>query len=180
MSLQFQEEDFMGIDRFFQEAVYHDDTSLNAASSIEVELYEHEYMYPTFARVARESGNEEVASMFDAIAREEGEHAELLRKLYPQLEVKDSPETLEAKRLVAEIESQMQVVATDPRGLKRALETALEVESIEATKTYPAFAALARSQGKEEIAQAFDEVTRSEVRHMHWVQKALDRLCTAA
>ena len=63
---------------------------------------------------------------------------------------------------------------------KRTCHITVEVESIEATKTYPAFAALARSQGKEEIAEAFDEVTRSEVRHMHWVQKALDRLCTAA
>lgn len=175
MSLGCQD-DFMGIDRFFQEAVYHDETDRNAASSIEVEMYEHESMYPTFARIARASGNPEVAGMFEAIAREEKEHAELLRELYPQLEVTDSPETAEARRLVAQIEAQMAVVASDPRGLRRALETALEVESIEATRTYPAFAELARAQGKEAVALRFDEIVASERRHMHWVQRALDRL----
>lgn len=179
MTLHCQEEDFLGIDQFFQEAVYHDQTDLNAASSIEVEIYEHECMYPTFARIARNSGNSEVAGMFEAIAREEKEHAELLRELYPMLEVKDSPETLEARRLVGHIEQQMELVSTDPRGLRRALETALEVESIEATKTYPAFARLAREQGKEAVAVRFDEIVESETRHMHWVKRALDRLVTA-
>ncbi len=173
------QEDFLGIDRFFQEAVYHSETDLNAASSIEVEIYEHECMYPTFARIAHESGAPEIANMFEAIAREEKEHADLLRELYPQLEVKDSPETLEARRLVGQIEEQMALVSTDPRGLRRALETALEVESIEATKTYPAFARLARAQGQDEIAQRFDAIVESERRHMQWVQRALDRLVTA-
>lgn len=173
------QEDFMGIDRFFQEAVYHGETDLNAASSIEVEMYEHESMYPTFARIARESGNLDVAGMFEAIAREEKEHADLLRELYPLLEVTDTPETAEARRLVTQIEAQMEVVAQDPRGLRRALETALEVESIEATRTYPAFAQLARAQGKEAVARRFDEIVISEQRHMHWVQRALDRLVPA-
>ncbi|WP_218079781.1 ferritin family protein [Anthocerotibacter panamensis] len=177
MSLAPNETDFMGIDRFFQEAVYSAQTDLNAASSIEVELYEHEHMYPTFALIAEQSGDLEVAAMFHAIAREELEHAELLQELYPQLEITDSPETLEAKRLVAQIRTQMDVVTSDPRGLRRALETALEVESIEATKTYPAFAALAREQGKEEVALAFDEITRHETRHMKWVERALETLC---
>jgi rubrerythrin len=175
MSLDCQE-DFLGIDRFFQEAVYHNETDLNAASSIEVEIYEHESMYPTFAKIAFESGNLEVAGMFEAIAREEKEHADLLRDLYPHLEIKDTPETTEARRLVAQIEEQMQVVSTDPRGLRRALETALEVETIEATRTYPAFAKLAREQGKEDVAKRFDEIVHSEQRHMQWVQRALDRL----
>ncbi|WP_287128573.1 ferritin family protein [Candidatus Cyanaurora vandensis] len=177
MSLSPNDEDFMGIDRFFQEAVYHAHTDLNAASAIEVELYEHEHMYPTFAQVARTAGNLEVAAMFEAIAREEHDHAVLLQELYPLLEVTDTPETLEAKRLVEQIQTQMEVVASDPRGLRRALETALEVESIEATKTYPAFAALARQQGKEDVAHAFDEITAAETRHMKWVQRALENLC---
>ncbi|MBF2096789.1 MAG: hypothetical protein IGQ88_00205 [Gloeomargaritaceae cyanobacterium C42_A2020_066] len=179
MSLHHYQEDFMGIDRFFQEAVYHDQTDLNAASTVEVELYEHTCMYPTFAEIARQSGHPEVAAMFDAIAREEGEHAELVQKLYGELEVTDTPETQEAKRLVATIEAEMEKVASDPRGLRRALETALEVESIEATKTYPAFAALARQQGREDVALVFDEITRSETRHMNWVQRALDTLVPA-
>ncbi len=177
MSLGPNDTDFMGIDRFFQEAVYSDHTDLNAASSIEVELYEHEHMYPTFADLAAKAGNVEIAAMFSAIAREELEHAEILRKLYPQLEITDSQETQEAKRLVAQIRTQMDEVASDPRGLRRALETALEVESIEATKTYPAFAALARAQGKPEVAHAFDEITVAETRHMKWVQRALEQLC---
>jgi rubrerythrin len=160
MTLGCQEEDFLGIDRFFQEAVYHNETDLNAASSIEVEIYEHESMYPTFAKIALESGNLEVAGMFEAIAREEKEHADLLRDLYPHLEITDTPETTEARRLVA-------------------LETALEVETIEATRTYPAFAKLAREQGKEDVAKRFDEIVHSEQRHMQWVQRALDRLVTA-
>jgi len=179
MSLAPNDADFMGIDRFFQEAVYSSHTDLNAASSIEVELYEHEHMYPTFAQIARTAGNLEIAAMIDAIAREELDHAVLLQELYPQLEVTDSPETAEAKRLVAQIRTQMDEVSSDPRGLRRALETALEVESIEATKTYPAFAALAREQGKESVAHAFDEITVAETRHMKWVQRALETLCPA-
>ncbi len=176
MSLSANDTDFMGIDRFFQEAVYHNETDANAASSIEVELYEHEHMYPTFADLAQAAGNLEVAAMFRAIAREELEHAHILQELYPQLEVSDSPETQEAKRLVQQIRTQMDEVARDPRGLRRALETALEVESIEATKTYPEFAALARAQGKEAVAHAFDEITVAETRHMMWVQRALANL----
>ena len=176
MSLNHYQEDFLGIDRFFQEAVYHDETDLNAASTIEVELYEHECMYPTFAEIARQSGYPEIGAMFDAIAREEGEHAELVRQLYQDLEVTDTPQTLEAKRLVAEIHAQMEGGANDPRGLRRALETALEVESIESEKTYPAFVELARKQGKEEVARVFEEIVRSETRHATWVRRALESL----
>ncbi|MEN9276485.1 MAG: rubrerythrin family protein [Gloeomargarita sp. GMQP_bins_5] len=176
MSLSHFQEDFMGIDRFFQEAVYHDETDLNAASTVEVEMYEHECMYPTFAEIARQAGHPEIGAMFDAIAREEGEHAQLVRRLYQQLEVKDSPQTQEAKRLVAQIQAQMEVVAKDPRGLRRALETALEVETIESEKTYPAFAELARRQGKEEVARVFEEIVRSETRHAAWVRRALESL----
>ncbi|APB33049.1 Rubrerythrin [Gloeomargarita lithophora Alchichica-D10] len=176
MSLNHYQEDFLGIDRFFQEAVYHDETDLNAASTVEVEMYEHDCMYPAFAAIARESGYPEIGAMFDAIAREEGEHAELVRHLYQDLAVTDTPQTLEAKRLVTEIHAQMEVVANDPRGLRRALETALEVESIESEKTYPAFVTLARQQGKEEVARVFEEIVQSETRHATWVRRALASL----
>nr|YP_009546216.1 rubrerythrin [Gloeochaete wittrockiana]ASQ40277.1 rubrerythrin [Gloeochaete wittrockiana] len=175
MNLKFNQEDFMGIDRFFQEATHKDVTDLNAASSIEVEMYECDCMYPTFAQIARQSGQPEIASMFDAIAREEGEHADILRQLYTKLEIKDSPETVEAKRLVSAIENQIQVVTSDSRGLSRVLETALEVETIESQKTYPAFAKLAREQGKLEVAEAFDKIVQSETKHANWVKRALER-----
>nr|YP_009546046.1 rubrerythrin [Glaucocystis incrassata]ASQ40107.1 rubrerythrin [Glaucocystis incrassata] len=176
MSLTYNQEDFMGIDRFFQDAVYCNTTDQNAASSIEVEMYEHDCLYPTFAEIARKSGQPEIGAMFDAIAQEEGEHAELLKTLYSELTIKDSEETLEAKRLVSTIESQMEAVVSDPRGLLRALETALEVETIESKKTYPAFAKLAAEQNNMKVAAAFEQIVKSETKHASWVKRALENL----
>nr|AIU44562.1 hypothetical protein [Cyanophora paradoxa] len=180
MGLNYNQEDFMGLDRFFQDAVSHNNTDANAASSIEVEMYECDCMYPTFAEIARRSGQPEIGAMFDAIAKEEGMHAQLLTKLYSELEVKDSAETLEAKRLVSTIESQIDAVASDSRGLRRALETALEVETIESQKTYPAFAKLAAEQGNVEVATAFEAIVKSETKHANWVKRALENLLEVA
>nr|YP_009504601.1 rubrerythrin [Cyanophora biloba]AWW13817.1 rubrerythrin [Cyanophora biloba] len=180
MGLNYNQEDFMGLDRFFQDAVSSSNTNANAASSIEVEMYECDCMYPTFAEIARRSGQPEIGAMFDAIAKEEGMHAQLLTKLYAELEVKDSAETLEAKRLVSTIEAQIDAVASDSRGLRRALETALEVETIESQKTYPAFAKLAAQQGQLDVAEAFDAIVKSETKHANWVKRALENLLEVA
>ena len=44
-------------------------------SSVEGETYEYTTMYPTFARVAREEGFEEIAKYFDILTKAEHAHA---------------------------------------------------------------------------------------------------------
>ncbi len=45
------------------------------ASSVKGETYEYTEMYPTFAKVAREEGFEEVAKYFDVLTKAEHAHA---------------------------------------------------------------------------------------------------------
>ena len=45
------------------------------ASSVKGETYEYTEMYPTFARVAREEGFEEIAKYFDVLTKAEHAHA---------------------------------------------------------------------------------------------------------
>ena len=46
------------------------------ASSVEGETYEYTSMYPTFAKVAREEGFEEIAKYFDVLTKAEHAHAD--------------------------------------------------------------------------------------------------------
>lgn len=56
------------------------DTRKNLRAAIAGEIYEHATMYPTFARVAREEGFEEIAEWFETLARAEQSHAGRFRK----------------------------------------------------------------------------------------------------
>ncbi|MBT3223951.1 MAG: rubrerythrin family protein, partial [Proteobacteria bacterium] len=49
-------------------------TPTNLKTAIIGETYEHSTMYPDFGRKAREEGLEEVASLFDALAKTERQH----------------------------------------------------------------------------------------------------------
>jgi rubrerythrin len=58
-----------------------DDTAGNLLAAAEGEHEEWSELYPEFARVAREEGFEEVARVFEAIARVEKEHEDRFRRL---------------------------------------------------------------------------------------------------
>lgn len=61
------------------------DTASNLAAAIEGEHHEQTQMYPTFAKVAREEGLEEIADRLEAIAKAERHHEERYAKLLENL-----------------------------------------------------------------------------------------------
>jgi rubrerythrin len=62
------------------------DTKTNLKAAIEGEHYETEDMYPTFAKEAREEGNEEAAKLFDEVGKTEKHHEERYEKLLEMIE----------------------------------------------------------------------------------------------
>lgn len=64
------------------------DTAANLKAAAEGENYEWTDMYATFAREAHEEGFEEIAKLFEGVARIEKEHEERYRKLLQNVEEK--------------------------------------------------------------------------------------------
>ncbi len=63
-------------------------TNLNLKASIAGETYEYTQMYPSFAKVAREEGFEEIAEWFETLARAERSHAGRFQKGLDSLNTK--------------------------------------------------------------------------------------------
>ncbi len=64
------------------------DTEANLKDAASGEHYEWTEMYPSFAKVAREEGFDEIASLFDMVAEIEKHHEERYRKLLANIEGK--------------------------------------------------------------------------------------------
>lgn len=62
------------------------DTIANLKEAIEGEQYETITMYPTFAKEAKEEGNEQAALLFEQIAKIEAEHRDRYKKLLEMVE----------------------------------------------------------------------------------------------
>jgi rubrerythrin len=62
------------------------DTVANLKEAITGEDYEVKSMYPEFARIAREEGNNKAAVLFEQIARVESHHRDKYRKLLSMVE----------------------------------------------------------------------------------------------
>jgi rubrerythrin len=62
------------------------DTAANLKEAIAGEDYETTTMYPEFAKVAREEGNNKAAILFEQIAKVEAQHREKYRKLLEMVE----------------------------------------------------------------------------------------------
>jgi len=62
------------------------DTKTNLKAAMEGEHYETTEMYPTFAKEAKEEGNEEAAKLFTQIARVEKEHEKRYQRLLAMVE----------------------------------------------------------------------------------------------
>ncbi|MDQ3368105.1 MAG: rubrerythrin family protein [Myxococcota bacterium] len=63
-------------------------TDLNLKASIAGETYEYTQMYPSFSKVAREEGFEEIAEWFETLARAERSHAGRFQKGLDSLNTK--------------------------------------------------------------------------------------------
>ena len=62
------------------------DTKANLKAAIEGEHFENTEMYPGFAKIAREEGNEKAAELFEEISKVEKEHEARYRKLLEKVE----------------------------------------------------------------------------------------------
>ena len=62
------------------------DTKANLQEAIDGENYETTEMYPTFAKQAKEDGFEDIARLFEQIAKVEKEHEERYKKLLEMVE----------------------------------------------------------------------------------------------
>lgn len=70
----------------FRQAGKLGDTVANLKAAIEGENYETTEMYPEFAKIAREEGNNQAAILFEQIAKVEAEHRDRYKKLLKMVE----------------------------------------------------------------------------------------------
>jgi rubrerythrin len=104
------------------------------------------YLY--FAKIARELGNEEIATLFENTAHQETAHA------FAHLELIYPKQGLTVERL---------------------LEIAIEGELYETNRMYPEFEATARREGKLDAVSEFQEQAQESVEHAEIFQKAAKR-----
>ena len=114
------------------------DTMTNLKDAAAGENYEWTDMYATFAKEAREEGFEEIAFLFDGVAKIEKEHAKIWFKLLHDGAVPDTVTNLK---------------------------DAAAGENYEWTDMYATFAKEAREEGFTEIAALFEGVAKIEKEH---------------
>lgn len=107
--------------------------------------------YAFAASVARKEGFQHIAAIFEETAENEKEHAKVFFKHLAPL-----------AGLAVGIEATYPVVAGDTAAQLRA---AFEGEEEEHSVLYPEFARIAREEGFEQVAQAFERVARVEQHH---------------
>ena len=74
------------IDAAYPVDLYQENTVKNLLASVAAESHEHEEVYPTFARVAKEEGFNQIAASFNMIAKIEEIHSKRFAKLAKELE----------------------------------------------------------------------------------------------
>ena len=118
--------------------------------------------YSFAASVARKEGLEHVAAIFEETAANEREHAKLFYKHLAPL----APCALE-------IQAAYPVVAGDTAAQ---LKAAVEGENEEWTALYPEFAKVARDEGFDAVAKAFEWVSKVEKEHEARFKRLLDHV----
>lgn len=87
---QFLAEEFNGgeieIEASYPVDLYQEQTIKNLLASVTAESHEHEEVYPSFAKVAKEEGFNQIASTFSLIAKIEETHSKRFAKLAKELE----------------------------------------------------------------------------------------------
>ena len=90
ISFEYLAEEFNGeeieIDAAYPVDLYQENTVKNLLASVAAESHEHEQVYPTFARVAKEEGFNQIAASFNMIAKIEEIHSKRFAKLAKELE----------------------------------------------------------------------------------------------
>jgi rubrerythrin len=123
------------------------ETAKNLESAFAGEsMANRKYLY--FAKIARELGNEEIATLFENTAHQETAHAFAhLELIYPK----------------------------EGMSVERLLEIAIEGELYETNQMYPQFEATARLEGKLDAVSEFQEQAQESAEHAEMFQKAAKR-----
>lgn len=127
---------------------HHTETEKNLESAFAGEsMANRKYLY--FAKIARELGNEEIATLFETTAHQETAHAFAhLELLYPK---------------------------TALNSVEKLLEIAIEGELYETNHMYPEFEATARREGKLGAISEFQEQAQESAEHAAMFQQAAKR-----
>lgn len=73
------------VDADYPVDLYQEDTIENLLASVTAETFEHETVYPSFARIAEEEGFPKIAATFKMIAAVEAYHAQTFQKISDDL-----------------------------------------------------------------------------------------------
>lgn len=122
------------------------EANLNAAFAGECQA---RVKYGYFASKAKKEGYEQIAAIFEETSDNEKEHAKIWYKLLNDGSVKDTASNLKE---------------------------AIKGENYEETEMYVKFAAEAREEGFEEIAQLFEKVGKIEANHEERYRRVLEKL----
>ena len=122
------------------------EANLNAAFAGECQA---RVKYGYFASKAKKEGYEQIAAIFEETSDNEKEHAKIWYKLLNDGSVKDTASNLKE---------------------------AIKGENYEETEMYVKFAAEAREEGFEEIAQLFEKVGKIEANHEERYRRILEKL----
>ena len=122
------------------------EANLNAAFAGECQA---RVKYGYFASKAKKEGYEQIAAIFEETSDNEKEHAKIWYKLLNDGSVKDTVSNLKE---------------------------AIKGENYEETEMYVKFAAEAREEGFEEIAQLFEKVGKIEANHEERYRRILEKL----
>lgn len=74
------------IDASYPVDLYQEETIKNLLASVAAESHEHEEVYPTFAKIAKEEGFNKISTTFSLIAKIEEVHSKRFAKLAKELE----------------------------------------------------------------------------------------------
>jgi rubrerythrin len=116
--------------------------------------------YTYFAGAAKKEGLVQIADIFEETANQEKEHAKRFFKFLEGGDV-EITETYPAGTIGTTLEN---------------LRAAAEGENYEWTEMYPAFAKVAREEGFDEVADAFDAISIAEKQHGKRYQELADNL----
>ena len=148
-----------------------------AESFVDVEEYEHQIMYPEFARWAKKAGYPGLATLFRKVAGEEKLHAVWLRALYDDIGVpqrgEDTERAIDALNTIRA--NCDELIAMNPDGVvEKALSVAIRVEEREYMDIYPRFRDQELADGNTEAAAVYQKVIDSEREHAQWFSAALN------
>ena len=120
--------------------------------------------YSIYAKVAKNEGYEQISEIFTLTADQEREHAKWLMRMIKELKEENDDILLEAScpNVVGNTEENLQA--------------AIDGENHEHESMYPEFAATAREEGLDKVADRLEAIAKAEAHHEERYQKLIKEL----